>query len=181
MDPHPGLRRSKLTTTSPGAVRAVQAQFDSRRTIMPGKATMIPPQQLIEAAKGPFIGYNDKNWDKIRTLLTSDFVYDEVANNRKAQGIDQVITLWQGWATALPDSRCTFDSTVASGDTVVIEVTWRGTHKGPLQTPKGPIAPTGKRIEIRACNVIRMEGEKAKSHRQYFDMATMLQQLGVTG
>ncbi|HEY7636116.1 MAG TPA: ester cyclase [Gemmatimonadales bacterium] len=148
---------------------------------MPAKTTLLSPQQLIEAAKAPFAAYNEKNWDKIRTLLASDISYDEVATQRKAQGIDQVLTLWQAWATALPDSKCTFDNAVASGDTAVIEVTWRGTHKGQLQTPKGPLAPTGKRIEIRACNVIQMDGEKAKSQRQYFDMVTMLQQLGVTG
>jgi steroid delta-isomerase-like uncharacterized protein len=148
---------------------------------MPAKSTLIPPQQLIEAAKAPLNAYNDKNWDKLRTLLSSDFVYDEVGTNRRVQGIDQVITLWQGWATALPDSKCTFNNAVTSGDTVVFELTWQGTHKGQLQTPKGPIAPTGKRIEIRACNVVQLEGEKTKLQRHYFDMATMLQQLGVTG
>jgi steroid delta-isomerase-like uncharacterized protein len=148
---------------------------------MPAKATLIPPQQLIEAAKAPFTAYNEKNWDKVRTAVTTDFVYDEVGTQRKTQGIDQVIALWQGWAAALPDSKCTFDNAVASGDTVVLELTWRGTHKGPLQTPKGPIAPTGKQIEIRACNVVQLEGEKVKLQRHYFDMATMLQQLGVTG
>jgi hypothetical protein len=46
--------------------------------------------------------------------------------------------------------------------------------------PKGPIAPTGKRIEIRACNVVEIaESGKTKLQRQYFDMATMLQQLGL--
>jgi steroid delta-isomerase-like uncharacterized protein len=148
---------------------------------MSAKATLIPPQQLIDAAKAPFTAYNEKNWDKIRTLLTSDFVYDEVGTQRKTQGIDQVITLWQGWATALPDSKCSFDNAVASGNTVVLELTWRGTHKGELQTPNGPIAATNKQIEIRACNVVQLEGEKVKSQRHYFDMATMLQQLGVTG
>jgi steroid delta-isomerase-like uncharacterized protein len=148
---------------------------------MPAKSTLIPPQQLIDAAKAPLNAYNEKNWDKLRTLLTSDFIYDEVGTSRKAQGIEQVITLWQGWATALPDSKCTFDNAVVSGDTVVFELTWRGTHKGQLQTPKGPIAPTGKRIEIRACNVAQLDGEKTKLQRHYFDMATLLQQLGVTG
>jgi len=149
--------------------------------IMPAKSTMIPPQQLIEAAKGPFTAYNDKNWNKLPSLVTSDIVYDEVATERKAQGIDQVLPLWQGWATALPDSKCTFDNAIASGDTVVMELTWRGTHKGPLPTPKGPIAPTGKRIEIRACTVVQLEGEKVKLQRHYFDMATLLRQLGVAG
>jgi steroid delta-isomerase-like uncharacterized protein len=147
---------------------------------MPTKSTLIPPQQLIEAAKAPLMAYNEKNWERLRTLLTSDFAYDEVATQRKAQGINDVITLWQGWAAAFPDSKCTFNNAVASGDTVVLELTWQGTHKGQLQTPKGPIAPTGKRIEIRACDVVQLDGEKTKAQRHYFDMSTLLQQLGVT-
>ena len=57
----------------------------------------------------------------------------------------------------------------------------KGTHKGPLQTPSGAIAPTGKPIEVRACAIIELAGDRAKGQRHYFDMATMLRQLGVTG
>ena len=148
---------------------------------MSAKGTMIPPQQLIEIAKAPFVAYNDKNFDKIPSLLTSNVVYEEIATSRKAQGSDQVITLWRGWATALPDSKCTFDNVIVSGDTAVLELTWRGTHTGPLQTPNGTIAATNRRIEVRACNVVQVEGEKVKSQRHYFDMATLLQQLGIGG
>jgi limonene-1,2-epoxide hydrolase len=45
----------------------------------------------------------------------------------------------------------------------------------------GPIAATGKSIEIRACAVIEMSGERARAERHYFDMATMLRQIGVNG
>jgi limonene-1,2-epoxide hydrolase len=34
---------------------------------------------------------------------------------------------------------------------------------------------------MRACAVVEIAGDKAKLQRHYFDMATMLQQLGVTG
>lgn len=148
---------------------------------MPAQSTMIPQQQLIDAAKAPVQAYNDKNWAALRASVSPDFVYDEVATNRKVQGVDQVIPLWQGWATAFPDSKATFDRELASGNTVVFEVTWRGTHKGPLQTPNGPIAATNKRIEIRACTAIEVANDKAKAQRHYFDMATLLQQLGVAG
>jgi steroid delta-isomerase-like uncharacterized protein len=146
---------------------------------MPAQSTMIPQQQLINAAKAPVLAYNDKNWDAVRAGLSPDCVYDEVATNRKVQGLDQVIPLWQGWATAFPDSKATFHRELASGNTVVFEVSWRGTHNGPLQTPSGPIAATGKRIDVRACMVIEVVNDKAKVQRQYFDMATLLQQLGV--
>ncbi len=54
------------------------------------------------------------------------------------------------------------------------------THTGPLQTPTGQMAATGKPIEMRACQVFEIAGGKAQSMRQYFDMATLMQQLGVT-
>jgi steroid delta-isomerase-like uncharacterized protein len=148
---------------------------------MSAQATKLSPTQLITAAKAPILAYNDKNWDVLKSLLTPDFVYDEVATGRKVQGIDHVLPVWQGWAAALPDSKATFHNACASGDTVVLEVTWRGTHQGALHTPKGAIPPTGKPIELRSCVVCEMAGEKCRSQRQYFDMGTMLQQIGVGG
>ncbi len=146
---------------------------------MPAQATAVSPQALIDAAKAPILAYNDKNWDKMRSSITPDFAYDEVASGRKAQGADAVLPLWQGWAQAFPDSKATFNNALVSGNSVVLEVTWKGTHKGPLQTPKGPIAATGKTIEIRACAIMEMAAEKAKLQRHYFDMATLFEQLGV--
>lgn len=147
---------------------------------MPAHTTQLSQDQLIQAAKAPLVAYSKKDWEAVRASITSDFVYDEVATHRRVKGVDEVMTVWKGWATALPDSKATFHNAFVSGTAVVLEVTWQGTHTGPLQTPDGPIAATGKRIALRACNVIEIAGEKVKLQRQYFDMATMLQQLGVT-
>jgi steroid delta-isomerase-like uncharacterized protein len=146
---------------------------------MPAQATAVSPQALIEAAKAPILAYNDKDWDRVRAGITPEFVYDEVATGRKAQRPDAVISIWQGWAQAFPDSKATFNNAMVSGNNVVLEVTWRGTHRGQLQTPKGAIAPTGKPIEIRACFITELAGDKASLQRHYFDMATLFEQLGV--
>ncbi len=141
---------------------------------------MAKQQSLIDAAKAPTIAYNKKNWDAVRAVVTPGFVYDEVASQRKVRGINDVLTVWQGWARAIPDSKATFRDALVSDNTVVLEVTWRGTHTGPLQTTAGTeIAPTGKKIEIRACQVVKVANGKARAMRQYFDMATLMQQLGV--
>ena len=146
------------------------------------QATTLSPQALTNAAKGLILAYNEKNWDKARASITPDFVYDEVASGRKLTGADQTLEAWKAWAQAFPDSKGTFQgSHVADDGTVVLELTWSGTHQGPLQTPKGPISPTGKRIEVRACALVEIAGEKARSQRHYFDMATLLQQIGVMG
>ena len=146
---------------------------------MPAQGTAVSPQALIDAAKSPIVAYNEKKWDKVKASVTAGFVYDEIATGRKVEGADAAIVLWKGWAEAFPDSKATFHGALASGNGVVLEVTWKGIHKGPLQTPKGSIPATGKPIEIRACIVAELAGDKVKLQRQYFDMATLLQQIGV--
>jgi steroid delta-isomerase-like uncharacterized protein len=148
---------------------------------MAAQSTMLSPQQLIDAAKAPLLAYNQKDWNAARASITPDFIYDEIGTRRKVQGVDQTITLWQGWAEALPDSKATFDNAVASGNTVVLELTWRGTHTGPLQTPKGAFAATGKQVELRACAVVELVNGKPRLQRHYYDMSTLLQQLGLAG
>ena len=147
---------------------------------MSAPSAVISPQQLIEGAKASLIAFNDKDWDAVRASVARDLVYDEVATHRKVEGVDQVIPLWQGWARAFPDAKATFENAVASDHTVVLEVTWRGTHSGPLEMPEGAVEATGNRIDVRACFVMEMSGDKPQRERHYFDMATLLQQLGVT-
>jgi steroid delta-isomerase-like uncharacterized protein len=138
-------------------------------------------QSVIDIAKAPFQAYNSKNWEKVKASITPNFVYDEVATRRKVEGAEATIALWKGWAEAFPDSKATFHGAHVSGNTVVLEVTWKGTHQGPMQTPKGAILATGKRIDIRACCLLEVAGDKVRLQRQYFDMVTMLEQLGITG
>lgn len=134
---------------------------------------------IANVAKASVNAYNDKNWDKVRASLTPDCVYEEVATNRKVRGVNDTLALWQGWAKAIPDSRATFEGQFVSENMVALELTWRGTHSGPLVTAGGEIPATGKSIALRACQLIEVSGERAKTIRQYFDMGTLLQQLGV--
>ena len=79
---------------------------------------------IANVAKASVNAYNEKNWDKVRASLTPDCVYEEVATNRKVRGVDETLTLWQGWARAIPDSRATFESQFVSENMVALEL-WR--------------------------------------------------------
>jgi steroid delta-isomerase-like uncharacterized protein len=156
---------------------AAQTHPETRKELSMAQPSMLG---LANVAKASVIAYNEKNWDKVHASVTPDCLYEEVATNRKANGVNDTIALWKGWAKALPDSKATIDNQFVSDNTVILEVTWRGTHSGPLPTPRGEIAPTGKSIELRGCQVIEVSGERAKTIRHYFDMNTLLQQLGVS-
>ena len=136
-------------------------------------------QSFVDAAKAPIIAYNQKDWSALRAAIAAGFVLDEVGTQRKIRGADEVIAAFKSWATALPDSKAEFHNALVSGNTVVQEVTWRGTHTGPLQTPGGAIPATGKRFEVRACQVFEIAEGKAQVLRHYFEMTTLLQQLWI--
>jgi len=148
---------------------------------MSAQATKLSPQQVIDAAKAPMLAYGKKDWKAVVASITPDYVYDEVSTSRKVTGADAVLAIWKGWATAFPDSNAKINSVIASGNTAVIEATWLGTHTGPLETPNGPVPATGKHITWRTCIVVEIDAETGKSNasRQYNDIGTLMQQLGV--
>jgi steroid delta-isomerase-like uncharacterized protein len=136
-------------------------------------------QELIDAAIAVTDAFNENDWDKARELLIEDFVYDEVRTNRIAEGVENVFEIWKGWRAAFPEIHGTINNAFAGDSKVLKEVTWRGTHTGPLQTPDGEIPTTGNAIENRSCEVFEVEDGKAKSMVHYFDIMTLMRQLGL--
>ena len=135
-------------------------------------------QDLIRIARENIEAFNAGDWDRFKAALTPDSINDEVATGQRSQGPDQIAQNAQGWKQAFPDARGTVTSAVASGNIVTLEITWQGTHNGALEGPAGSIPASGKRITLRAAQVITFEGSKMKESHDYFDMLGMLQQIG---
>jgi len=69
---------------------------------------------------------------------------------------------------AFPDMRVTVEDLVAEGDRVAARVTMRGTHRGVFQG----LAPTGKRVEVRAMDMFRISDGKIVEHWGHADDPT---------
>lgn len=78
----------------------------------------------------------------------------------------------------MPDVKGTVTNAFASGNTVVLEINWQGTHTGPLEMPSGTIPASGKRQSTPSAWIFQFEGDRIKESRSYFDMVTLLQQIG---
>ncbi len=122
--------------------------------------------------------FNRGDWTAMRSTLSADSVYDEHGTQRHVQGAEEIISLFKAWKTAMPDVAGTVRNALSSGDTVALEVTWQGTHTGPLETPNGTIAASGKKQTTPGIWSIDVKEGKVRSSRQYFDMLTFLQQIG---
>ena len=70
--------------------------------------------------------------------------------------------------TAFPDVRVTVEDMIAEGDRVAARVTMRGTHLGEFEG----IAPTGKRVEVRAMDMYRITDGKIVEHWGHGDDPT---------
>ena len=79
---------------------------------------------------------------------------------------------------AMPDARGNVKNALSSGNSVALEVVWEGTHTGPLMTPGGTIPPSGKHQTTPGVLVCEVEGGKIRTSRNYFDILTLLQQIG---
>ena len=133
---------------------------------------------LIRIARESIEAFNAGDWERSKAMLTPDSIDDELATGRRAQGPDQITQNAQGWKRAFPDAKGTIAHVIASGNTVVLELTWEGTQTGALEGPGGSVPASGKRVVIPAVQVITFEGDKIKESHHYFDMLGMLQQIG---
>jgi steroid delta-isomerase-like uncharacterized protein len=120
-----------------------------------------------------------QDWNAFRKGLADDAVYEEEATQRRLQGADEYVKAIKVWLTAFPDMKVKIKDTVVSGDSVVAELEWEGTHKAPLSGPMGTLPATGKSAKVRAMLAMRYDGDKIREARHYFDLMTLLTQLGV--
>ena len=77
--------------------------------------------------------------------------------------------------TAFPDQRNELIALHHADDAVIAEFWLLGTHSGPF----GEIAPTGRDFRCRMVAVFGFEGDGLVYERVYFDLLTILVQLGL--
>ncbi len=133
---------------------------------------------LTEIAREVVEAFNASDWERTRALMTPDYLYNEVGTQRSIQGPEEVVAALQGWKEAMPDVTGTVTNALASGNTVTLQVTWDGTHTGPLEGPMGTIPASGKRQVTPSAWILTFEGERIKESHHYFDMLSLLTQIG---
>ena len=123
--------------------------------------------------------YNKRDLDGIAALASADAELIDVGTGQVLRGSTGSRQFSQGFITAFPDSKCEIISIVANERSAVVEFWGRGTQTGPLVTPAGTIPPTGRKAEVRFCQVMEIQGGKIKRMRSYWDVNTMMTQLGL--
>jgi ketosteroid isomerase-like protein len=132
-------------------------------------------QQLVDRH---YAQVNSNDFSDAADVFTPDVVTQPPGTDPLV-GIEAFIGYGQAFLRAFPDGRIHGDRYVQSGDRVVVEGRFTGTHTGPLQTPAGDVPPTGRPMVLPFADVFSVVDGKIAEHRVYYDTLGLLTQLGL--
>jgi NTE family protein len=113
-------------------------------------------------------------------LVDDAVILLNVATGDVHRGRSGLLEYARGWSTAFPDLTLELVKVESAGNRVLVEYERRGTHTGPLVTPRGHVPPTGMEMQVRFCDVLQLDDGLVTHVRSYFDTLTLLRQLGLT-
>ncbi len=119
--------------------------------------------------------FNRGNLDATEEMVIPDFVLHDANIPEQPRGPDGLKRFVAMYRDAFPDIEFTIEDQVAEGENVATRWVARGTHRGELMG----IAPTGKRVEVRAFTLHRFSGGKIAEDWAHYDALDVVRQLGV--
>ena len=114
---------------------------------------------------------NGGQMDLLDEVLADDFVAHGVG--KVPSGPEGMRGLIDTWRTAFPDWQDQIDEIVAEGDLVVLKITARGTHEGPLMG----VEPTGEAVEWGMIEMVRLADGKIAEQWGYSDFSEVVRRL----
>ena len=101
--------------------------------------------------------------------------YELIATGDVYDGPEEVAAYFEETRTAFPDQRNELIALHHSDDAVFVEAMLYGTHLGSFRG----LPATGRSFEMQFCAAFLFEAERLVCERVYFDVGTVLRQLGI--
>jgi steroid delta-isomerase-like uncharacterized protein len=116
---------------------------------------------------------NAENLAAADELLADDFAA-RLPGVSRIEGKEAFKERLQHWRAAFPDWRVSIEELIAECDKVAVRWRCEATHRGPLKD----IAPTGKRVNWTANDILRIENGRIAESTVEQDMLGLMRQLG---
>ena len=107
--------------------------------------------------------------------FSEDAELHDVAVQRPTIGPEQIAAVYARQIVAIPDSYVHVERMVAEGDTVVVEWTLSGTHRGKMMG----IPATGKHVSFKGVSLMRYHKNMVVADTRMWDVAGLLRQIGL--
>jgi predicted ester cyclase len=140
---------------------------------------MLTAQDNAILAKTLYDLFNMRNFEEAIKHVAPDAVITNVSSGATFKGPEGFKQNAKGWITAFSNARIENLHLVATESSVTAEFIGRGTHDGPLETSKGTIPATRRKVGIPFCEVLTFKEGKLTEARLYYDTASLMRQLGM--
>jgi predicted ester cyclase len=110
--------------------------------------------------------------------FTEDGIFNSILANQVYRGtsLGNVVT---STAAMFPDVHRDLRHITVRGDTVAIQLHIQGTFEGPLQTPAGPLKPTGAKVDYPTDDFFYLRDGKIQEFDCLIGLSAEMSQLGV--
>jgi steroid delta-isomerase-like uncharacterized protein len=115
--------------------------------------------------------WNSHNSDAVAALFADDAVYVDYPLGLSVTGREQIRAVARGFFDAVPDLRLEWVNGSLKGGNGTLEYFFSGTDVG--------VFGTGKRFAFYGVLVLDTHGTEITGNRDYYDLATIMQQLGI--
>lgn len=119
---------------------------------------------------------NRRSVEGLLDTLCDEPVYTVLATGQEHRGKDGVAAFYTGLFEGVPDAMFDLVNAFVGEEGVVEESVLRGTHQGALFG----LPATGRKFELPLTIVFPMKDGKILGERLYFDLNTLLRQLGLS-
>jgi steroid delta-isomerase-like uncharacterized protein len=119
--------------------------------------------------------WNQGNLNKVSELLADQVRFHDAVFPNLNPGIQNIKNHIEGCRKAFPDLKFTIDDAIAERNEVVNHWRATGTHKGQFLG----MQPSNRRVTVEGTSIYRIEGAKIVEAHANWNLASMMQQLGV--
>jgi len=134
----------------------------------------LDPDELVAIREAVDKALNEHDLDTMMSYWADDCVYDYVPLAEPCVGKEAVRNFFEALLVGFPDFGTTEGLVRATENTVVVEHSTTGTHKGEWMG----IPPTGNSAPAPHLDVFEFEGDKIKRATTYLDATCVMVQLG---
>ena len=115
--------------------------------------------------------WNSHDPDAVAALFTRDALFEDVPFGVIAHGTEEIRAVAGFFFTVVPDLHISVVNSSVNGGRAMIEWVFSGTDQG--------VYGTGKTFAVRGATVLELRGNRTSRESDYFDLATLLRQLGL--
>lgn len=134
--------------------------------------TDLTPEGVVRSY---FEALNARDFARAAGPIAEDCEWTSIATENTHRGPAAIVAGLREFVAAFPDWHVHLERVTTAGTVVVVEWDTSGTFQKPFRGQQ----PNGRRFRRRGCAVADVEGGRIVRYRDYYDRATLLDQLAL--